>query len=57
MADEKRLATVLLDPLNYDNTVRPVYNASHKVSVGFEVALIQIMDMVSVESPYHMVEI
>ena len=36
---------------SYDNSVRPVYNATDNVVVNFSVTLIQVMDMVS--APLH----
>ena len=43
--DEQRLLQKLFR--NYDNSVRPVYNATTSVVVRFGLALVQIMDMVS----------
>lgn len=43
--DEQRLLNKIYR--NYDNSVRPVYNATHNVVVKFGLTLIQIMDMVS----------
>ena len=44
LPDEQRLIMNLLR--YYDTGARPVYNASHKVTVKFNFALIQIYDMV-----------
>ena len=46
--DEQRLLYKLL--YNYDTASRPVYNASHRVTVKFGITLIQIFDMVSTGS-------
>ena len=43
--DEQRLLDKVFR--NYDNSVRPVYNATTSVRVRFGLALVQIMDMVS----------
>lgn len=43
--DEQRLLTKIYR--NYDNSVRPVYNATNNVVVKFGLSLIQIIDMVS----------
>ena len=43
--DEQRLLNKVFR--SYDNSVRPVYNATHNVVVRFGLTLIQIMDMVS----------
>ena len=47
LPDEQRLVNELFNKSNYDNTVRPVMNASYSVEVKFGFTLIQIMDMVS----------
>lgn len=43
--DEQRLLAKIYR--NYDNVVRPVYNATHAVTVKFGMTLIQIIDLVS----------
>lgn len=43
--DEQRLLAKIYR--NYDNSVRPVYNATNNVIVKFGLSLIQIIDMVS----------
>lgn len=43
--DEQRLLTKLLQ--RYDPASRPVYNASHNVTVMFGLTVTQISDMVS----------
>ncbi|XP_021375385.1 neuronal acetylcholine receptor subunit alpha-10-like [Mizuhopecten yessoensis] len=45
LPDEQRLVGKLFDKLTYDNSVRPVFNSSENVVVGFGFSLIQIMDM------------
>ena len=45
MPDEQRLLMKMFRV--YDNSVRPVYNATNNVVVKFGLTLIQIMDMVS----------
>lgn len=47
--DEQRLLNKMFR--NYDNSVRPVYNATKNVVVKFGLTLIQVMDMVSTISP------
>ena len=47
LPDEQRLVHELFNANNYDNSVRPVMNASNNVVVMFGYTLIQIMDMVS----------
>ena len=44
--DEQRLLRKMFR--TYDNSVRPVYNATSNVVVNFGLTLIQIMDMVSI---------
>ena len=44
LPDEQRLLARLLH--NYDNSGRPVFNASHAITVKFGLTLIQIADMV-----------
>ena len=44
--DEQRLLMKMFR--TYDNSVRPVYNATSNVVVNFGLTLIQIMDMVSI---------
>ena len=46
--DEQRLVHELFNANKYDNSVRPVMNASQNVVVMFGYTLIQIMDMVSI---------
>lgn len=48
LPDEQRLVEELFNKNKYDNSVRPVINASHSVVVKFGYSLIQIMDMVSI---------
>ncbi len=43
--DEQRLLDKILH--DYNTASRPVYNASHKVTVKFGITLTQITDMVS----------
>jgi nicotinic acetylcholine receptor len=47
LPDEHRLLQKNFRSRNYDNSVRPVYNATTSVAVTFGLTLIQIMDMVS----------
>lgn len=44
-SDETRLIDAIMS--NYSSAARPVYNASHKVTVKFGITLTQISDMVS----------
>ena len=46
LPDEQRLLRKILR--NYDTAARPVYNASHTVTVGFGLTLTQIADMVGI---------
>ena len=48
--DEQRLMSRVFRSKSYDNSVRPVYNATDNVVVNFSVTLIQVMDMVSAQS-------
>lgn len=45
LPDEQRLQNQIFR--NYDNSVRPVFNASSSLTVHFGLTLIQIMNMVS----------
>lgn len=52
LPDEQRLVGKLFNKLTYDNSVRPVFNSSENVVVGFGFSLIQVMDMVSITFLY-----
>lgn len=43
--DERRLYNYLMR--NYDNTIRPVYNAYHAINIRLGITLTQIFDLVS----------
>ena len=47
--DEQRLLNRVFRAHRYDNSIRPVYNATTSVKVKFGMTLIQIMDMVSMK--------
>ena len=44
--DERRLVEHLFDRQDYNSHVRPVTNLSDKVTVGFEMALIMLINLV-----------
>ena len=48
-ADERDLIEYLFERQNYNPLIRPVQNLSHKIEVGFEMALIQLINLVSNE--------
>jgi len=48
-ADERALIEHLFERQNYNPLVRPVQNLSDTLEVGFEVALIQLINLVSIQ--------